>query len=367
VLVTVPLHLRAAQTIPPGGLRGLHAVFSSTAPLSGSTAEQFSQTHEIGITEVFGSTETGGIAWRRTTERELWRALPGVVLGTDAGDALTVDSPFLGAEVARPYVTADRVELHSNQSFSHRGRTDGVVKVGGRRVSLPSMEEWLLQRPGLQDCAVISAEQGERGARVLAAIVAPDWTEQQQRALRGQMSERFEPSTLPKRLLYLDRLPREENGKLPRYRVLEAFGLGADGQPLVREMLVRSCETDAAAGAEPTQIRARVCVPENHLAFAGHFASYAVLPGAAQLQHLVAEIAVKHRPRLLAIRRLLHVKFTARIAPGDEVLVELRFSSSAPECDFTIRQGDIQCASGRVSFFEAPREAASRMEEAPES
>ncbi len=357
VLVTVPFHLRAAQTVEPGELAALRTVFSSTSPLPGSVATQFARTHRLPITEIFGSTETGGIAWRRRDQGDAWRPLPGVALSTSGDGLLTVNSDFIGPSVDKPYVTADRVQLNADQSFSHLGRSDGIVKVGGRRVSLPALEEWLQQLDGVDDCAVIGVEQAARGVRIIAALVAPSWTQQQQDSLRSEMAKHFDAASLPRRFSFVHRLPREENGKLSRQRVLEALSLNAEGTPLSREIPFELSEGQGLRG--PGQVRAVVRLPLDHLAFGGHFKHYPVLPGAVQVQQLVVPVAHKARPELSAVQTLSRTKFTERIAPGDELQVTLQFKSDAPECDFTIsKQGSthepIRCAYGRVNFFREP-------------
>ncbi|MCA9687015.1 MAG: acyl--CoA ligase, partial [Myxococcales bacterium] len=64
VLVSVPAHLRALRLLDPGQLPKLARVFSSAAPLPPETARMLHDRFRLAVTEVLGSTETGGIASR---------------------------------------------------------------------------------------------------------------------------------------------------------------------------------------------------------------------------------------------------------------------------------------------------------------
>src|SRR5690606_20873196 len=130
VLVTVPAHLRAFETVDP--MRSLSRVFASTAPLPEEVAARFASRHGLAVTEILGSTETGGIAWRTRTPGARFTPLEGVRVAVDAEGRLLVDSPYVDARFERPFRTADLAELDEHGRFLHLGRADGVVKVGGK-------------------------------------------------------------------------------------------------------------------------------------------------------------------------------------------------------------------------------------------
>jgi hypothetical protein len=273
----------------------------------------------------------------------------------------------LGPDIARPFETADSVELLPDGSFVHRGRHDGVVKVGGLRVSLPALEEWLQQYPGVSDCVVVAAPELARGFRVLAAVVGAADIET---ALRVAMAERFDPSTLPKRILFVDKLPREANGKLQKERVFRLFGLDADGAPFDRELRygeervldpgADDAEPNAAATSSTDAVRVpppslwhvvtRISVPENYLGFSGHFDGYPVMAGVVQLHDVLLPLIARHRPDLGHLRGLRRVKFLGRIGPGDAIEVKLAFAAAEAVCDFQISKSGSVCSAGRLDF-----------------
>lgn len=346
MLVTVPAHVRGLGVAEPEQLAGLQRVFSSTAPLRAETAAAFADKHHKRITEVFGSTETGGIAWRQGAIA--WQPLPGVAVSVGEGGHLRVDSPFMDDALGRPYQTADLAEAADDGGFVHRGRADGVVKVGGHRVSLAELEDHLLQQPGIQDAAVVAveraAEAGER-TQLLAVLVAEGWDESR---LRTQLAERYPSSVLPRRVLFADRLPRQDNGKLQRQRLLRMFGLRADGRPI---NLTIEWQTDARSEQDGhVEHRFTAHVPEDYAYFDGHFPGYPILPGAAQLSELVMPSVRRARPELGDLKKMTRLKFLGRIQPDQDVDVVLSWQPDSPSLDFALMRGDTTCAGGRLTF-----------------
>lgn len=356
VLVSVPVHLRAVQAVASGRLASLRRVFSSTAPLDEDTARAFARAHARPITEIFGSTETGGIAWRERDRDEAWQPLLGVTVSIDDEGYLRVDSPWLPSDCERPWVTADLADRGPSGSFVLRGRADGVVKVGGLRVSLPQLQQWLLAQPGVEDAEVISVPAPGRGLRILAAVVAKSRDEA---SLRAAMLESFAPAAVPRRLLLVDGLPREPTGKLPRHALLSLFGLRADGSPpsTALELDAPHPEPDEGAAAFTAHVR----VPADYVHFEGHFEGYPVMAAVVQLHELLLPLVEQARPGLGPLQELLRLKFLGQIVPGDELRVTLRFpldahaeARAAIDCDFEISNRRGRCSAGRLRFGAAP-------------
>ncbi|HAU81132.1 MAG TPA: AMP-binding protein, partial [Stenotrophomonas sp.] len=93
----------------------------------------------VAPTEVFGSSETGGVAWRRwSAARPQWHPLPGVAWRIDEG-CLAVRSPHLASEDW--WLTQDRAVADDGHSFRLLGRADRIVKIEERRVSLDALEQ----------------------------------------------------------------------------------------------------------------------------------------------------------------------------------------------------------------------------------
>jgi 3-hydroxymyristoyl/3-hydroxydecanoyl-(acyl carrier protein) dehydratase len=345
VLVSVPTHLRAIRTLDPTQVQTLEHVFSSAGPLPEETARAFVTQLGKPITEIFGSTETGGIAWRNRDSNPSWTPFGPVTIGVDEEQCLFVESPFAGGNatlVDGPHArfqTSDQVRLQDDGRFEHLGRRDGVVKVGGQRVTMPAMEDCLLQHPDINDVAIVAVEDDLRGHRLFAAVAGLPKVEA---ACRELLQAQFAASTLPRRFLFLDRLPRESNGKLMRSRVLRLFGYNDMGQPLSKTV---EC---VASDAEGERLKASIVVPKDYYPFCGHFDMYPVLAGAVQIQHIVMPLVHKHRPSWAAPTSLRKVKFTERIEPGDTLEVNLTFTSDAVQ--FSLNKASRVCSAGTLGF-----------------
>jgi len=105
--------------------------------------------------------------------------------------------------------------------FRHLGRADAIVKIAGERVSLPEVEQRLLALDGVRDAAVLALDDaGPRQHEICAAVVAPGLSVAD---LRQALAGWFDPVAIPRRFALVDRLPREETGKLPRSRLEALF------------------------------------------------------------------------------------------------------------------------------------------------
>lgn len=346
VLVTVPAHLRTLVSPDAEMFGSVQRVLSSTAPLATATAQEFQSHTGLDITEVLGSSETGGIAWRLRSRGEDFKPLPNVKVSLDSDGRLLIDSPYVDAHVTRPYVSSDIAELHPDGTFRHIGRADGIIKVGGRRVSLPEMQRWLTSADGIDDAAVTSVEtSGSRGHSILAAVVTDArWT---QGSLLTAMSEHFERSSLPRRVVFADELPREDNGKIQRTELLRMFDLDADGSPIQWD-LKWAAPTLTDGDEEESVFACEIDVPERYAWFEGHFEGYPVMAAAVQLQQIVAPSLKLARPDVGDVRRITRMKFTGRIQPGDSIVAEIRWTHDETNSRFVIRKGKEICSTGML-------------------
>lgn len=213
VLVSAPAHLRALGELDAGALGQVRQIVSSGAPLGARTGRRLRERFGTRVTEVLGSTETGGIATRSGDGGAPWRPLPGVQVAQGSAGRLVVRSPYL-ARGGTEHVSNDRIELFPDGTFEHLGRDDGTVKVAGKRVRLDEIEALVLDLQGVDDvAALIEDVDGLRGSEIRLAVVAPGWSAEE---IRRQLSRYFDASVLPRRIRFFEALPRTDNGKLRR-------------------------------------------------------------------------------------------------------------------------------------------------------
>ena len=224
IFVTVPAHLQALSSLPDAAFAKLAMVFSSGAPLNPAVARNVSERLAGRIVELFGSTETGGIASRTPTGNdEAWTPLPGVVVDCGAQGELTLQSSFLAADWPQPWSAPDQIEMAEAGSFRYLGRSDGVVKIAGKRIALAQVERSLLAISGVQDACVIAMPGARlRGIELAAVVVAPG---HRPASLRAQLSSCLDPVVLPRRYRFVDAIVRNAQGKVDLTELKQLHGM----------------------------------------------------------------------------------------------------------------------------------------------
>lgn len=210
-LVTTPFHLKAVVqaglALPPVDL-----ILSATAPLSPQLAAQAEAAFGGPLIEIYGCTEAGQVATRRTTGGEVWQTMGALRLhaepAPEGGERIVVH----GGHVAEPTVLADLMELLDDRRFRLLGRANDLVHVAGKRSSLGHLNYHLNRIEGVQDGAFWQPQEDADGVgRLVAFVVAPGLQAAQVvQALRPSIDAAF----LPRRVVQVAALPREATGKL---------------------------------------------------------------------------------------------------------------------------------------------------------
>lgn len=223
VLVSVPAHLRALAIMEREGISNVHRVFSSGAAMPDETRAMLERSFGWKVTEVLGSSETGGIGWRETAGAPFTLFdVVDVAVGED--ERMLVSSPYLPPEARRPFPTGDRIELVGPRAFRHLGRQDGVLKIGSTRVSVAELEARLLAIPGVHDAAVLAVEtRGGRGHETWAALVRQPGSTLDVEHVRTALRAWLDPVVIPRRYRFVEVLPRTNTGKLEKEALRALF------------------------------------------------------------------------------------------------------------------------------------------------
>lgn len=207
-LVTTPFHLRtlldAGLALPPADL-----LLCATAPLTPALAEAAERALGAPLIEIYGATESGQLATRRTTRESCWTPYAGVRVAQDANGAWAE-----GGHVLARTPLADLIEPTREGGFILLGRQADMVNIAGKRSSLAYLTQVLLRVPGVVDGAyfVPEDESGTDVTRLAAAVVAPG---QLPGAVMAALREHLDPVFLPRPLLLVPELPRSDTSKLP--------------------------------------------------------------------------------------------------------------------------------------------------------
>ncbi|CAM2171600.1 AMP-binding protein [Burkholderia orbicola] len=350
VLVTSPIHLRAllsaGHALPPAAL-----VLSATAPLSEKLACEAEAALDAPLVEIYGSTETGQIATRRTSQGAAWELFPDIRLdaraepdGDDSGPTVWVS----GGHVETPVPMGDALELLGDGRFLLHGRKADLVNIAGKRTSLAYLNHQLNAIAEVVDGVFFMPDEAapthgdtalEPVTRLVALVVAPTLSAADlQRALR----ERIDPAFMPRPLVFVDALPRNETGKLPRDVLAALVAQHARTAATTAMPLAPPAERDPAG-----RPALAFTIAADHPALPGHFPGHPVVPGVVLLDHAIHTIgAALNRP--LHAWRLGSAKFLSPVTPGEPL--DLAYDAAASGAiRFTVRAGSREVATGVLS------------------
>ncbi|MGN6085540.1 AMP-binding protein [Trinickia sp.] len=372
ILVTSPIHLRALLASEPA-LPQASLILSATAPLSEKLAAQAEARLGAPLMEIYGSTETGQIATRRTARGATWELFPEVTLtrgaipnGTDGGDADADQVWAAGGHVEVPIPMGDALELIDDTHFLLHGRKADLVNIAGKRTSLAYLNHQLTAIAGVDDGAFFMPDDAERDSsapdaertlsvkRLVAVVVAPTLSSAE--VLRS-LRERIDAAFMPRPLLFVDSLPRNGTGKLPR------DALAA----LVAARLTRAEDTAAGEDGDRVLLHANDRVepgPDgrygpilfelaaDHPALAGHFPGRPIIPGVVLLDCAIERIGEVLGRRLDACR-IGSAKFTSPAAPGEPLALSFHCDERGA-IRFTIAAGERTTVTGVLTERSAP-------------
>lgn len=212
MLVTTPFHLKSlldsGVTLPL-----IDLTLCATAPLSPQLAARAEAALAAPLVEIYGSTETGQVATRRTVQGAEWTTFDGVRLTGD-GQACVAQ----GGHVPQPTTLADVLEVETPTRFRLLGRSNDLINIAGKRSSLGHLNYHLNGIEGVRDGAFWLPHDAPDGVvRLVAFVVAPDVSADEiHKRVIAEMRQRVDPAFLPRRVVQVPELPRVQGtGKLP--------------------------------------------------------------------------------------------------------------------------------------------------------
>lgn len=340
-LVASPALLkRMGDNLDWPALSRVRRVFSSGGPLPAEAAQQLQQRLDQAPTEIYGSSETGGIAWRQGGS--LWQPFVGVELSQDEQGALRIASPCLPPDHVEQ--TADAARIQADGRFELLGRLDRIVKLEEKRISLPMLESALSEHPFVSEARLSVIEDNRAFLAALVALsdaglhaLRNQGRRALTQALRKHLAQYCEALALPRRWRLVRQMPCNAQGKLPQAQL---------------EALLRTprCLTPERLGErqEDDQWHLELGVPVDLAHFSGHFPQTPVLPGVVQIDwaiSLARQLIENLPPRFQGMEVL---KFQQLARPGDRLQLTLRFDAQRSKLHFSYRNGDAPCSSGRI-------------------
>jgi acyl-coenzyme A synthetase/AMP-(fatty) acid ligase len=214
-LITTPFHLRTLITELQSPV-WIDLLVSATAPLAVSLAVLAEQKITDKLLEIYGSTETGQLATRRTSETYDWTAFDGIQISQKE------DKFFAsGDQIEGTVEINDRLELKT-ENFVLHGRTVDMVNIAGKSTTLGYLNHQLLSIPHVEDGVFFAQNEKDEGlgstTRLAAVVVAPLHTLE---SLQLELRKRIAPAFFPRPLKFVQSMPRNATGKLPHAELLK--------------------------------------------------------------------------------------------------------------------------------------------------
>ena len=229
-IITIPAFLkRGVEILTPNGLCAKSPwIFVSGGALNSELARKTGEVFGSWPVEIYGSTETSGIAWRQSNKGIEWTPFDNVQLSQNDEGCLVIRSPYIRDPAG--FETADTVELLKDGHFLLKERIDSVVKIEGKRVSLAEVKARILQSGLADDAFVISMESARQ---YLAAVIIFNNEGKKKfnnveihdinKFWKKHLLNYFENTVIPKKWRYPEVLPADIQGKVKKEAILQLF------------------------------------------------------------------------------------------------------------------------------------------------
>lgn len=295
------------------------------------------------ITEVFGSSETGGIAHRQQDDAA-WTPFTNVdvrmteqqELAVRADHAYSSDWVLTGDKV----LLSDSTDLKSN--FKLQGRLDRIVKLEEKRLSLDAIEHTLQQLASIEQAHVLLVEKENR--QILATVVVLNTRARAEliahgkakfvAQLKSELAEKLESIAIPRQWRFLTQLPQNSQSKLNKQYLKSLF------EPMTLPVILGQT---VVADAFEYQLEFS---PEL-ACFKGHFPNYPIYPGVGQIG-FIQHFARQQWADLDWCKGFEQLKFQDLIRPY--TLVTLCLKRQAHKVSFELISAEKTLASGRLLF-----------------
>ncbi|MFA6164931.1 MAG: AMP-dependent synthetase, partial [Methylobacter sp.] len=347
--VASPAHLkRLDQDSPWERISNLNAIFSSGGPLQHNAAQQVLACSGQPVIEIYGSSETGGIAWRQQGEEPVtpWALFEGMAL-TRTDEGWYLHSSYLTESDSDGFQLSDQISLQEDGRFLLQGRLDRIVKIEEKRLSLTELEHRLMDTPWIADAFTVMIE---KSRDVVGAIVVLNQDglqlleakgrNQLIKQIRTALSQWFEAVVLPRKWLFTDRIPMTAQGKVEQHLLMQLLNTESRKFPQVHGFTSTydSVELD-------------VKVPAELVYFPDHFDGFPILPGVVQIawaEHFGKLFFAINEP----FSQMEIIKFVKIIQPEDELKLALKWEANTGQLSFNFSSEQGVHSSGRMVYGE---------------
>ena len=318
-------------------------LYSSGGKLEAGIRPKFN----VQLSEIFGSSETGGIAYRHQ-DNDVWTPFVNVEVKASDNGELAVKANHAFAEDW--ILTGDKIELTTvhdvKSSFKLLGRLDRIVKLEEKRLSLDAIEQTILRLPEIAQIHVLVLEQAARQRLASLVVLTQQGRQKLEQcgkakfvaALKVSLSEKLEAIAIPKQWRFLAKLPQNAQSKLNKQYMKSLFS------PMILPVVIDRLSTDDGIQYQLDFIPELEC-------FKGHFPQHAIYPGVGQIA-FIQHFAKENWADLQWCNGYEQLKFQDLIQPFMQVTLSL--IRKANKVVFELKSEHHILASGRLLFVVDP-------------
>ena len=318
-------------------------VFSSAGALDAAGSSNCADIFGTEAIEIYGSTETGGIAWRKQKTNPLWRPFPCVSISAAADNTFTARSPYFDGTVTG----GDLIACTDEGLFTLLGRVDSTVKIEGRRIDLKDIDAKLLALSDCADCHTIYHKTNRREQTVSFIVLKKDtplytlYLEDEQAAkkhIQDYLYAYFDKTLAPRKIYILDAIPKNAMGKINHAQLESLLNRTAPYEYTAQPI----CFTDGHYS-----VKIDISFPETSFFFRGHFDGFPLVPAVAQVK-TAFDISKKLFSHPLYIKTAKKLKYTNMIHPGMPLVLSLDFFPQGKKLSFSFSDADKTYSSGTL-------------------
>ena len=338
--ISSPAFLKRMLKIPFGSSTRW-TVFSSAGALDAAGSANCADVFGSEAIEIYGSTETGGIAWRKQKTNPLWRPFPCVSLSAAPDNTFTAQSPYFDGTVTG----GDFIACTDEGLFTLLGRVDSTVKIEGRRIDLKDIDAKLLALPACADCHTIYHKTNHREQTVSFIVLKKDTPlyalslrdeQAAQKEIQQYLSAYFDKTLAPKKISILEAIPKNAMGKIDHAQLESILNRAAPYHYTARPV---------SFGNGRYSVKMDICFPKDSRFFRGHFDGFHIVPAVAQVK-TAFDISKKLFSHALYIKSAKKLKYTTMIRPDVPLLLSLDFFPNERKLSFSFSDADKAYSSG---------------------
>jgi acyl-CoA synthetase (AMP-forming)/AMP-acid ligase II len=121
--------------------------------------------------------------------------------------------------------TGDQGVLDAEGYLTITGRLKEIINRGGEKVSPREVDEVLMDHPAVAQVVTFGVPHDKLGEEVGAAVVLREGSQLTDRELREFAARRLADFKVPRRIVFLDEIPKGATGKLQRIGLAAKLGL----------------------------------------------------------------------------------------------------------------------------------------------